>query len=138
MYYKAYSQQWGLQADHFAARMVRERSFYVLPGSVWLLPGFLPQSMDIFGVKRDGKLIKSNQKLLFTCMLRAKRARVHLVLTPATYCDLLRDKVVEDRWIYVNNKSVRDVRLQPAGNNPFESVLMSFCTFKQEAVKLYT
>lgn len=31
VYYKAYSQQWGLQAEHFAARMVRaKKRFHVL------------------------------------------------------------------------------------------------------------
>lgn len=28
MYYKAYSDQWGLQSDHFTARMVRETKHF--------------------------------------------------------------------------------------------------------------
>lgn len=35
VYYKAYSQQWGLQADHFAARMVREKSVSIFPSLLW-------------------------------------------------------------------------------------------------------
>lgn len=41
MYYKAYSEQWGLQSDHFTARMVREMKVCIFYPC---LCGFLPQS----------------------------------------------------------------------------------------------